>query len=83
MNELFSLAEIVRVCPPPPIPPNSWPYRIVAFWPRDGGRWVVHSESYSSHDGEKVVAATKQLVERGWTYIHVIKLPEYKTKNQT
>lgn len=71
----IAIADCVNGIAPPSPNYCGYPFSLVAYWPR-GGYWKIHEPlAFALGSEERIASYAKDLHERGWSNIHVLRLP--------
>lgn len=67
---------VVEVIPEANVPLIKYRYFLLAYWPRAGGNWKIHSSvMWEKPDAEGLRVAARDLATHGWHFIRVMGLP--------
>ncbi len=74
METLFPI--VVERKPDPPPEPCLWPYFLVAYWPRKRLWKIDCYDHYQEEDDPQIARDIRDLRDKGWTHVTVMRLPE-------
>lgn len=71
----IALSTVVSAMPAPTPNPCGDPLSLLAYWPR-GVYWKIHYPvQFKQLDSPWLKTCVKELQDKGWTHIHIIRIP--------